>query len=95
MTLVEGDEAAGGVEDVDEARLPRVGVAHGVGEDGGDAAVTGPAERAGGDRGGQRAAACAMAHDLDAQTVAEDLAPWCDERVGEVGATHGERLDDR
>ena len=95
VALVEGDEAARGIEDVDDAPLPGMGVAHGMGEDGSDAAVAGPAEGARGDRGGERAAARTMAHDLDAQGLAEDLAPRRDELIGEIGSTDGERLDDR
>jgi hypothetical protein len=36
-----------------------------------------------------------MADDLDAQGVAEDLAPRRDERIGKVGATRSESLGDR
>ena len=34
-----------------------------------------------------------MAHDLDAQGLAEDLAPRRDESVGEVGSMHSKCLD--
>ena len=95
MAIVESDEATRGIEDVDDPALPRVDVAHRVGEDGSDATVAGPTEGARGDRGGERAAARAVAHDLDAQGFTEDLAPRRDESVGEVGAMHGKCLDDR
>ena len=95
MALVEGDQAPGGVEYVDDAPLPRLGVAHGMGEHRGDAALARPTEHARSDGCGQGAAACAMADDLNAQGVAEDLAPRHDERIGKVGATRGEGLGDR
>jgi len=33
-----------------------------------------------------------MADDLDAQAIAEDLAPWRDKRVGTIRSARGERL---
>ena len=95
MAIIKGDEPARGVEDVDDAALTGLGVAHGVGEHRGDAALTRPAEHPRGHSGREGATLRAMADDLDAQRLAEDLAPRRDERISEIGSARGERLGDR
>ena len=95
MTLIQGDEAPGGVEHIDDSALARVGVARGMGKDGRNATLASPAEGARGNRGGEWAAARAMTDDLDAQGVAEDLSPGRNERIREIRPTCSKGLKDR
>ncbi len=89
---VDGDQAAGGVEDVGDRALAGVGVADGVREHGRDALLDGEADGTGGQpqRAGAGAGA-AVVDGLQAQGVAVDLPPGCEQPGGPVGAARRER----
>ncbi|MDH6192189.1 hypothetical protein M2168_005221 [Streptomyces sp. CZ24] len=92
---VDRDQPAGGVQDVGGRAGAGVGVADGVGEDGGDALVGGEADGAGGEA--ERAGAGAaqpVVDGLQAERVAVHLAPGGEEPRGPVGAAGGEGAAD-
>ena len=81
---VEGDEPAGGVEDVDDGGLLRVGVPGGGGEDDAQAVVAGERVEPGGvAEAGRAAFGSAVADDLDGERVARQQgAPPGQRRLG-------------
>jgi hypothetical protein len=101
VALVEGDQPAGGVEDVDGGGVAAVGVAHGVGEDRRQAGLAGEREGAGGVDGGARSpvalpAGEPVADQLEQEVLRGDhLAPGRQRGAGEVVATAGDRGPDR
>ncbi len=86
MAQVEGDEAPGGVQDVDGRGVAAVGVADGVGQDGGQPLLDGQAEQAGGVGGGELVAVgTAVGGDLDEEVLAPDhLPPPAHDVAGDV-----------
>lgn len=89
---IDGNQAAGRVEDVGDRALARVGVADGVREHGRDALLGGEADGTGGQPERARpGAGAAVVDGLQAQGVAVDLAPGREQPGGPVGAARGER----
>lgn len=88
---VDGDEAAGGVQDVGDRAEARVGVPDGVAEHRPHPLFGGEADGAGGEPQGSRAGALAAVPDgFETQGVAVDLPPGREQLRGAVGAPRGE-----
>lgn len=92
VARVDGDQAAGRVEDVGDRALAGIGIADGIGQHGRDALLGGEADGTGGqpERTGPGTGA-AVVDGLQAQGVAVDLPPRSEQPGGAVGAARGER----